>query len=456
MKAIRFCFILASVFIMVACGTKSANEQVTSVTNDSVAVDSVVETKIGIKMNKNGGVYEIPCTVNGVKMNFIFDTGASDVCISLTEALFLYKNGYLEEADLGDTSYSQVADGSIVENMEINLHSIMIEDILITDVKALVVKSIDAPLLLGQSVIKRLGRIEMSGDSIYIFKQTKVAATKATGNTEAVATEIQEPKNENIKITKWDRFRAKHGHSDKYDQLINLAEKASKSELYTVAIKYCDQAIDLNPKDWRGYGMKGHCLYRMDKYQTARYNYKKVKSLNVEKENFPLYNGDTLEYRTCMIRYGWSCFKLDGKNNYSETDSDYEKALVVAEELLMDNPEDAEILYLICFIYRCRPINKDFAKAEQYAKKLLNTHKYDSKAYFSLAWIADEQGRKSDAIRYYEKCIELNPNSGTAYNNLSNLYYNIDYSYCIKLRKKAAKLGDDYAQEWLKNNHIDW
>ena len=44
-------------------------------------------------MKKINGVYQIPCKVNGIPMNFIFDTGATDVTISLVEAKFLIKQG---------------------------------------------------------------------------------------------------------------------------------------------------------------------------------------------------------------------------------------------------------------------------------------------------------------------------------------------------------------------------
>jgi predicted aspartyl protease len=39
-----------------------------------------------IQMKREGGVSIIPCKVNGLQLSFIFDTGASDVSISLTEA----------------------------------------------------------------------------------------------------------------------------------------------------------------------------------------------------------------------------------------------------------------------------------------------------------------------------------------------------------------------------------
>ena len=54
-------------------------------------------SQVVIKMKKQNGVNTIPCKVNGLNLSFIFDTGASDVSISLTEASFMYKNGFLKQ-----------------------------------------------------------------------------------------------------------------------------------------------------------------------------------------------------------------------------------------------------------------------------------------------------------------------------------------------------------------------
>ena len=58
--------------------------------------------QVKITMERHGNVYYVPGKVNGLSMKFIFDTGASNVCLSLTEALFMLKNGYIKEADLGE------------------------------------------------------------------------------------------------------------------------------------------------------------------------------------------------------------------------------------------------------------------------------------------------------------------------------------------------------------------
>ena len=60
---------------------------------------------------ETSGIYTIPCKVNGVDLKFIFDTGASSVTISLTEALFMLKNGHL----LGSSVYTTYAyDGDVL------------------------------------------------------------------------------------------------------------------------------------------------------------------------------------------------------------------------------------------------------------------------------------------------------------------------------------------------------
>lgn len=111
-------------------------------------------------MTKSNGIYMMPCKVNGIKLNFIIDTGASDVSISLTEAMFMLKNGYLSPDDFTGSEYYRMANGSVEEGTKIKLKSIEIGNIKIQDVSARVVHTLDAPLLLGQSVLTKLGRIE--------------------------------------------------------------------------------------------------------------------------------------------------------------------------------------------------------------------------------------------------------------------------------------------------------
>ena len=79
-----------------------------------MAIPISLSAQVKIKMQKDGDVYTLPCTVNGLQLRFILDTGASDVSISLSEAAFMLKNGYLDAKDIKGTSSIQIANGSIV------------------------------------------------------------------------------------------------------------------------------------------------------------------------------------------------------------------------------------------------------------------------------------------------------------------------------------------------------
>ena len=184
MKAKILCLV-AFIAIFVSCNNKNEKTDTTEIIADSLMTeqqpDSVIEMgRIGIKMQKISGVYSLPALVNGVKMNFIFDTGASDVCISLTEARFLLKNGNLREDEITGSTYAKIADGSIVENTSIILREIEIEGFTIENVSARVVHTSTAPLLLGQSAIQKLGRVEFVGDSLYIIRQLKTKRSSLT------------------------------------------------------------------------------------------------------------------------------------------------------------------------------------------------------------------------------------------------------------------------------------
>lgn len=126
----------------------------------SVSTLTNLSAQTVIKMERLNGVYVMPCKVNGLSLKFIFDTGASDVSISLTEAMFMLKNGYLSENDLIGTEKYQIANGEILEGTKINLKTLEIGKLKLYNVKASIVHNSTAPLLLGQSALSKLGKIE--------------------------------------------------------------------------------------------------------------------------------------------------------------------------------------------------------------------------------------------------------------------------------------------------------
>lgn len=121
-----------------------------------------------IKMEEYNGVYRIPCTINGAKMKFIFDTGASNVCISLSMAEYLLDNDFINDTDILGTGTSTVADGRIIDHVIINLRDIEIAGNHLRNVRAVVTESQNAPLLMGQSALKQLGAYTIQGNTLVL------------------------------------------------------------------------------------------------------------------------------------------------------------------------------------------------------------------------------------------------------------------------------------------------
>ena len=76
--------------------------------------------------------------------------------ISLAEANYLYEKGRLTIDDILGTANSAIADGSIVENVVVRLHNVVIAgQISCGDIEAVVATNTQAPLLLGNGILNR-------------------------------------------------------------------------------------------------------------------------------------------------------------------------------------------------------------------------------------------------------------------------------------------------------------
>lgn len=132
---------------------------------------STSQTKLLFK--SENGIKKINGKLNSVPMEFIFDTGASNVSISLTEALFLIKNNRISKQDILGATYSQLANGEVVKQTKIVIDEIDLGGIKINRVLANISYNTDAPILLGQSVISQLGKVTIQGNTLIISKKQK-------------------------------------------------------------------------------------------------------------------------------------------------------------------------------------------------------------------------------------------------------------------------------------------
>jgi len=132
-----------------------------TVTNTSNGLDSKSSLVSEVPFTKEGGVCKVKCNINGLPLHFVFDTGASDVTISMVEATFMMKNGYLSGKDVVGSQRYMDANGDVSVGTLINLKEVSFGEQTLSNVRASVVRNQKAPLLLGQSVLGRLGKIEI-------------------------------------------------------------------------------------------------------------------------------------------------------------------------------------------------------------------------------------------------------------------------------------------------------
>ncbi len=179
-----------------------------------------------ILMEKKDGIFLVPCKVNGLNLRFIFDTGASDVSISLTEAVFMLKNGYLKEGDFIGKKYYQIANGDIEEGTKIILKNIEIGDLIIYNVSASVIHSLSAPLLLGQSLLQKIGKftVDYSKNILIIGEETK--ASTQNKKEEKKVSSLHNTKNFRVKQNNKDSVK-NNSNNQITEEIINDSENGN-------------------------------------------------------------------------------------------------------------------------------------------------------------------------------------------------------------------------------------
>ena len=154
-------------------GFKSLMDEYDTVQEPDTIIESdstLKSERVEIPFTPDGGCVSVKCSINELPLSFIFDTGASIVSLSQVEANFMLKNGYLKREDFVGSGRFVDANGDISEGTIVNLRDVDFGGLKLNNVRASVVRNQKAPLLLGQSVLGRLGSIEIdnSGKKLII------------------------------------------------------------------------------------------------------------------------------------------------------------------------------------------------------------------------------------------------------------------------------------------------
>jgi len=165
---INYVFLVGLFFSFTSCGgcsksglkDKSRSNSIISTQSKEENTKSV-QGKTIVKMQTESGVKFIWVEINGLRLKFIFDTGASSICISSAEATVLYRQGTLQRDDILEIQYFQDATGRVSAGTSINLRTVKIGDRILRNIEAIVIDNNEAPLLLGQSALEKFGKISI-------------------------------------------------------------------------------------------------------------------------------------------------------------------------------------------------------------------------------------------------------------------------------------------------------
>lgn len=177
-----YIYILLAVFVLSSCHRRRAYED-SDPTNNAYAdndrrnynqeyrEERSIRKGTKVHMEQTDGVYFVPITVNGLDLKFIFDTGASSICISAAEAAVMVRQGQITEEDILGQQQFQDATGGISVGTIIRLKTVEIGGVVLHNVEANVVDNIQAPLLLGQTALSKFGKVTINyNDNTIEFK----------------------------------------------------------------------------------------------------------------------------------------------------------------------------------------------------------------------------------------------------------------------------------------------
>jgi aspartyl protease family protein len=107
------------------------------------------------------GHFHIEAMVDGTRVRFLVDTGASEVVLSPGDARRL---GF----DLGRLSFTRMAEtaNGSVRSAPVTLHEMMVGGLRVNEVSASVNEAEMSESLLGMTFLNRLGGFEVSGDTL--------------------------------------------------------------------------------------------------------------------------------------------------------------------------------------------------------------------------------------------------------------------------------------------------
>ena len=247
-------------------------------------------------------------------------------------------------------------------------------------------------------------------------------------------------------INAWYDFIDAFTDQQKIDDSCIKAWEAYKKDMPELAYSHLEEILDYR-QHWKPYAMRATIKYNMGETKIesamALHDYKQALELNRNRQTFRINKDDSISYQLLYERICWCLVYLP------VVDAD---AVITIQKGLLEFPESIALTNAMSVAYTK---TGDFSLAEKWAKKVLE--KDAGKGYFCLAYLASVQERHQESIKYFEKCLELDPNYSNAKHNLALQYREVGRTHdALTLFREAAQDGNKYSQNWLKRNGYTW
>ena len=213
-----------------------------------------------------------------------------------------------------------------------------------------------------------------------------------------------------------------------YSDLISRAKKTSEKELYDEALRDYTYIISSHPEKALPYYDIGIVYLKKTDYDNAVINFRKAIELNPFKE----------AYESAVVSVAQRIAKEAGE---AARRQDFNAAIPKYKAAIKYHPEFTEALFNLSKIFY---ILEEFESAKLYLDQSLSVNNSQAQALKMLADIYRKERNPTEAIKFYEKAIEVKPNYYQSYYSLGSLLIKSDIRSAKEKLLKVVSIKPEY------------
>ncbi|MHB8842670.1 MAG: tetratricopeptide repeat protein [Candidatus Aquicultor sp.] len=178
------------------------------------------------------------------------------------------------------------------------------------------------------------------------------------------------------------------------------------------------------------------------KVDTLKFNYNAVsdKSIECYQKAININPQEALAYYRLGYDYGFKKEDLKQGINF------YEKGIKI-------NPNYTNVYYQLGLLYKNI---QNYTEAKNNFLLEISNDSTNAETYFELAQILIKQNQNEEAVKYLDTFLAINKTHSEIYYLLGKAYLTPNRNESINNFTISARMNNEDAKKWLKNNHITW